>query len=312
MSTSQEDLTTTASPNPTSTPALSPPAPSSPPSTSSPTTYPVCTLPPPPPTSQLPDPDPRPVFFFDIDNCLYPRSLKIHDLMKDLIDNYFRTHLHHSPSEAKELHQTYYLTYGLALSGLLANPHHHHPVVIDPMHYNKHNDDALPLEDVIKPIPALTSLLQDLKKAGKVKLWLLTNAYINHARRVITLLGLDGIFDGTTYCDYEEGGRIGRLVCKPSTEMYLRALRDAGVRNEERARETYFVDDSYMNCRAAYETMGWRNTVHLLEPEDPEPETRALHVCTSQVLHVLAMGHGGVVGVRAHTYVLDSTQLRST
>ena len=37
--------------------------------------------------------DTRPVFFFDIDNCLYPRSYKIHDMMKDLIHKYFVNHL---------------------------------------------------------------------------------------------------------------------------------------------------------------------------------------------------------------------------
>jgi FMN phosphatase YigB (HAD superfamily) len=30
--------------------------------------------------------DDRPVFFFDIDNCLYPRSKKVHDHMQRLID----------------------------------------------------------------------------------------------------------------------------------------------------------------------------------------------------------------------------------
>lgn len=39
------------------------------------------------------DGDTRPVFFFDIDNCLYPRSYKIHDMMKDLIHKYFVNHL---------------------------------------------------------------------------------------------------------------------------------------------------------------------------------------------------------------------------
>lgn len=37
--------------------------------------------------------DNRPVFFFDIDNCLYPRSYKIHDLMKESIHQYFVNHL---------------------------------------------------------------------------------------------------------------------------------------------------------------------------------------------------------------------------
>ena len=39
------------------------------------------------------DGDSRPVFFFDIDNCLYPRSYKIHDMMGVLIHKYFVNHL---------------------------------------------------------------------------------------------------------------------------------------------------------------------------------------------------------------------------
>src|ERR1700733_10990502 len=30
--------------------------------------------------------DDRPIFFFDIDNCLYPRSRRVHDLMQRLIN----------------------------------------------------------------------------------------------------------------------------------------------------------------------------------------------------------------------------------
>ena len=85
-------------------------------------------------------------------------------------------------------------------------------------------DDALPLEKLIFPNPELRKLLEDIDQT-KVKLWLLTNAYINHARRVVKLLGVDDLFEGTTYCDYAQLP----LICKPSQEMYKKAEDEASA-----------------------------------------------------------------------------------
>ena len=63
--------------------------------------------------------DNRKVFFFDIDNCLYPKSYQIHDKMAVLIDNYFKNHLSLSEEDATILHQRYYKDYGLAIEGLV-------------------------------------------------------------------------------------------------------------------------------------------------------------------------------------------------
>lgn len=132
-------------------------------------------------------------------------------------DKYFTTHLSLSLADATHLHTSYYLTYGLAIEGLVR----HHRV--DPLSYNAQVDDALPLETVLAVDEDLRTLLDDVDRR-KVKLWLFTNAYVNHARRVIRLLGLDrrrlgsvgkgeevgngeeqgeyGYFEGLTYCDY--------------------------------------------------------------------------------------------------------------
>jgi len=50
-------------------------------------------------------------------------------------------------------------------------------------------------EDIIEPNPSLRKLLEDIDKT-KVKLWLFTNAYVNHGRRVVKLLGIDDLFEG--------------------------------------------------------------------------------------------------------------------
>ena len=204
-------------------------------------------------------PDRRPVLFFDIDNCLYSRSLRIQELMQELIDAYFVRHLSLPASEAKNLHSRYYKDYGLAISGLVK----HH--TIDPLAYNREVDDALPLDDVIKPDPQLRRLLEDIDRS-KVKMWLFTNAYITHAQRVVGLLGVEDCFEGVTYCDY--AAKV--LLAKPHTEMFEKAEREAEATSRE---DCYFVDDSALNCRHAKER-GW-TVVHKLEEEDSAPESMA-------------------------------------
>ncbi|ROW14658.1 hypothetical protein VPNG_03271 [Cytospora leucostoma] len=202
---------------------------------------------------------PKPVFFFDIDNCLYPKSARVHDMMADLIDKYFAKHLNLPEEEATRLHSEYYTTYGLAIEGLVR----HHE--IDPLEYNAKVDDALPLDGVIKPRPELKKLLKDIDRS-KVKLWLFTNAYINHARRVIRLLDIEDQFDGVTYCDYSSVP----FVCKPQKDAYLKAMKEAGV---EKWEDCFFVDDNYSNCAKAQE-LGW-NAAHLVEEGVPIPKTQA-------------------------------------
>ncbi|KAK1755758.1 Haloacid dehalogenase-like hydrolase-domain-containing protein [Echria macrotheca] len=201
----------------------------------------------------------RQVFFFDIDNCLYPKSAKVHDMMADLIDKYFATHLSLSMDDAVRLHREYYQNYGLAIEGLVR----HHE--IDPLDYNTKVDDALPLDGIIKPRPELKQLLAGLDTT-KVKPWLLTNAYINHAKRVVRLLEVEDFFEGVTYCDYSSIP----LVCKPHSDMYHKAMKEAGVDKYE---DCFFVDDSYSNCKAA-QALGW-TTAHLVEDGVPLPKTPA-------------------------------------
>ncbi|KAI5779297.1 Haloacid dehalogenase-like hydrolase-domain-containing protein [Geopyxis carbonaria] len=183
-------------------------------------------------------------------------------MMKVLIRQYFTTHLSLSSSDAAYLHEEYYKSYGLAIEGLVR----HHK--IDSLDYNRKVDDALPLENVLHPNPALRALLLDIDTT-KVKLWLFTNAYVTHGRRVERLLGLEGIFEGISFCDYAQE----TLVCKPKPAAFEMAERDAGVTKEMRGR-ALFIDDSAINCKAAVE-WGWGRVVQKLEEEDPEPEVMA-------------------------------------
>lgn len=144
----------------------------------------------------------------------------MHDMMAQRIDKYFANHLNLPIQEASRLHREYYVNYGHSIEGLVR----HHQ--IDPLDYNAKVDDDLPLEGVIMPDPDLRQLLLDIDRSH-VTVWLLTNAYVTHARRVVKLLGVDDLFDGLTYCDYLDMP----LICKPSAAMYKKAMQDAGVDN---------------------------------------------------------------------------------
>ncbi|KAI9688044.1 MAG: hypothetical protein M1822_001549 [Bathelium mastoideum] len=190
--------------------------------------------------------------------------MQVAEHMTDLIDQYFQDNLFLSQEEANQLHTRYYRDYGLAIEGLVR----FHKV--DPLEYNSRVDDALPLEDIIRPDPKLRQLLLDMDTT-KVKLWLFTNAYITHGKRVVKLLGVDDLFEGITYCDYA----AEPLLCKPHADMFRKAQREANVTSPN---DCYFVDDSAINLTAG-EAFGW-TCIHLLEPQLPQPETK---VCQHQI-----------------------------
>lgn len=192
---------------------------------------------------------------------------------------YFEKHLSLPGDEAARLQREYSLQYGQAIQGLVR----HHQ--INPLDYNAKVDGALPLEDLIRPDPLLRQLLESID-TSKVKLWLLTNAYVDHATRVVRLLGVDDLFEGLTYCDY---GQVP-LICKPHEDMFRKAMKEAGVsdvgscyfigmNNPRHVGKllTRYLDDSYSNCVGAQKA-GW-TAIHYLERDLPEPSEPAGQYC---------------------------------
>lgn len=226
-----------------------------------------------PPNNRPPPVSPNGItFFFDIDNCLYHRSTRIHDLMQIYIHRYFKKHLHLNDEEAHNLHMSYYKQYGLALEGLVRLHR------VDALEYNRVVDDALPLDKILTPNLKLRKLLIDMKTSGKVeRLWLFTNAYKNHALRVIHLLGIGDLFDGVTYCDYAQFP----LICKPMEKSFELALQQANVTNPE---NTYFVDDSEINIKAA-RRFGWGKVIHYVELDQDLPKD--LNIYSALDIHII-------------------------
>ncbi|BGP01859.1 Suppressor of disruption of TFIIS [Rhodotorula toruloides] len=191
--------------------------------------------------------DDKLIVLFDIDNTLYSKEAGIAELMKDKIRAYFRK-LGLTEEEAAHLHHEYYKTYGLAIRGLVR----HHKV--DPLDYDKHCDQALPLETVLKVDPRLQQLLRDIDRE-KCHVWALTNAYVNHAVRVLKLLGISEFFEGIVSCDYGAGD----FSCKPEAEFFQESVEAVSSPPPPLSR-LYFVDDSALNIRGA-NALGWGHCV---------------------------------------------------
>ncbi|KAG0196725.1 hypothetical protein BGX28_009805 [Mortierella sp. GBA30] len=114
-------------------------------------------------------------------------------------------------------------------------------------------DGSLPLEEILQENIPLREMIKSMKIEKK---WLFTNAGKNHALRVIKVLGLEGLFDGLTYCDYQEP----HFICKPEPESFRKAMKDAGVVHPSNC---YFVDDSAANVDKAMD-IGW-TAVHVAD-----------------------------------------------
>ncbi|CAK7900918.1 suppressor of disruption of TFIIS [[Candida] anglica] len=197
------------------------------------------------------------IFYFDIDNCLYERSTKIHDMMQVKIHDYFKNELSLDDDEAHKLHMTYYKTYGLAIEGLVRNHQ------VDALEYNAKVDDSLDLKSVLKPNQELRQVLIDIRNSGKFDyFWLITNAYKNHALRVVSFLGLGDLFDGLTYCDYSSFP----IICKPMPKFFYNCLTTTGIdySDKEVMSHQYFIDDSELNVKAAYD-LGFGHVYHYVE-----------------------------------------------
>ncbi|KAJ2157216.1 suppressor of deletion of TFIIS [Coemansia sp. RSA 552] len=203
------------------------------------------------------------VFFFDIDNCLYPPDRGIDRLMKERIYEY-GCKAGISKDTVIGTCERYYADYGLSIRGLLM----HHG--IDPVKFDAEVDGSLPIEQLIKPDPQLRAMLERVS----IRRWAFTNAGYNHAQRVLRCLKVEDLFEGITYCNYAEPD----FPCKPERPAYERAMKEAGAGD---ASLCYFVDDNPSNVAAA-RSFGW--TAVLAQPsvdgvcaEDGRQQVQTVH-----------------------------------
>lgn len=171
--------------------------------------------------------------FFDLDDTLYDNKNGLWSAIRDRMNEYMQRLLGLPPNEISSLRRNYYLTYGTTLRGLQI----HHSV--SPDEYLAYVHD-LPLEKYIHPDPELQNILNSLPQ----KKYIFTNADIDHARRVLAVLGVQNCFHEIIDI------RALQFHCKPEPEAYQIALRLAG---EPDAKACLFVDDSVRNLIVAHQ-----------------------------------------------------------
>jgi pyrimidine 5'-nucleotidase len=171
--------------------------------------------------------------FFDLDDTLYPASSGLWHAIKERMNMYMRERLCIPEEEIPALRERYFKTYGTTLRGL----QEHHKV--DTQEYLAYVHD-LPLQDFLKPNPALREVLELLPTRNLI----FTNADSAHAGRVLKALELDDLFD--TVVDVNAIAPY----CKPMPESFAIAM---DLADEPDPRKCVMIDDLPRTTRAALE-----------------------------------------------------------
>ncbi len=123
------------------------------------------------------------VWVFDLDNCLYPASTGLFDLIDQRMGSYIQRLLDCDPGEARRVQKMHFHNHGTTLAGLMQ----HHGV--DPHDFLADVHD-IPL-DRIAPDPLLSRGLGRLP--GRKLIF--TNGDAPYAQRVIEAIGIASHFD---------------------------------------------------------------------------------------------------------------------
>jgi putative hydrolase of the HAD superfamily len=170
-------------------------------------------------------------FFFDLDETLYPHGNGLWQAIAGRINIYLTDRMGFPDDQVVTIRDKYFRQYGTTLRGLQA----HHQVDMDEYLAFVHD---VPLENFIRPNPEL----RDSILAIPVRKYIFTNADSNHARRVLGVIGLQGIFDGII--DVHSMSPY----CKPMPEAFALALKAAG---SPEPKNCVLLDDQKRITRAA-------------------------------------------------------------
>src|SRR5512145_855367 len=122
--------------------------------------------------------------FFDLDDTLYPSSTGLWPAIKDRMNLYMMERLCIPESDVPFLREQYFKMYGTTLRGL----------------EERHNVDKadflafvhdLPLQSYLTPNPIVREVIASLTTRNLI----FTNADVSHARRVLSVLELDDLFE---------------------------------------------------------------------------------------------------------------------
>jgi pyrimidine 5'-nucleotidase len=169
--------------------------------------------------------------FFDLDDTLYPSSTGLWEAIKDRMNLYMRERLGIPEKDVPLLREQYFKMYGTTLQGLQKR----HKVDKDDFLAFVHD---LPLKDYLTPNLIVRDIIASLGTRNLV----FTNADVHHARRVLSLLELDELFE--TIVDVNAVAPY----CKPMPESFAIAMELA---EEPDPRKCVMIDDLPRTTRAA-------------------------------------------------------------
>jgi len=170
--------------------------------------------------------------FFDLDDTLYPPTTGVWDAIGDRMDVYITEILGIAPEKVKPLREELFHEYGTTLRGLKTL------YGIDEIKFLDYVHD-IPLDHYLQPDLALVNTL-GLFPGRKI---IFTNASQAHAERVISVLGLNGVFS--------EIIDILQITpyCKPLPGAYQKALEISSVHEVQNC---VMIDDSTRNLKTAH------------------------------------------------------------
>jgi pyrimidine 5'-nucleotidase len=169
--------------------------------------------------------------FFDLDDTLYPSTTNLWRAIKERMNDYMRERLQIPEKDIPSLREKYYLTYGTTTRGLQI---HHN---IDEQDFLAYVHD-LPLADYLSPDAIQRAVIASLPTRKVI----FTNADIPHARRVLTALNLDDLFEKIVDVN------AVAPYCKPMRESFEIALQLVGESDPARC---VMIDDIARTTRAA-------------------------------------------------------------
>jgi len=173
------------------------------------------------------------IIFFDLDDTLYPASTGLWKAIKERMNLYMRDIMGFPEEQVPVLREQYFKMYGTTLRGLQAR----HNVNVEEYLAYVHD---LPLKDYLTPNPLQREIIASLPSRKLI----FTNADANHARRVLSILKLDDLFE--TIVDVNAVAPY----CKPMPESFAIAQELA---DEPDPRKCVIIDDLPRTTRAALE-----------------------------------------------------------
>jgi putative hydrolase of the HAD superfamily len=169
--------------------------------------------------------------FFDLDDTLYPSSTGLWPAIKDRMNLYMIERLGIPKDEVPFLREQYFKMYGTTLRGL--EERH----TVDRADFMAFVHD-LPLQSYLAPSPIVREVIASLPTRNLI----FTNADVSHARRVLTVLELEDLFE--TVVDVNAVSPY----CKPMPESFAIAM---DLADEPDPRKCVMIDDLPRTTRAA-------------------------------------------------------------